>query len=218
MNFDKERERGSSVFTRTPFEEESCSRKPLCEHSNLSIVEIARYRSRSNNSNYKTISIEFSNKLRIRSGKSFSPVSADCTVNQTSETTQLSFNRSVKFAGETARATKIQAPIFFSFSFLFFKSDVVKERFTRGPFTSCHWRTSVLPKSSFSPSCCKVYFSFTDGKLRWTRTKDDRSRAYFSYVRELLIYSRTSTFFAPNIFFDLPKTNRNERYIIRLTL
>lgn len=116
---ERERERGSSVFTRTPFEEESCSRKPLCEHSNLSIVEIARYRSRSNNSNYKTISIEFSNKLRIRSGKSFSPVSADCTVNQTSETTQLSFNRSVKFAGETARATKIQAPIFFPFLFFF---------------------------------------------------------------------------------------------------
>lgn len=152
MNFDRERERKrkQSVFTRTPFEEESCSRKPLCEHSNLSIVEIARYRSRSNNSNYKTISIEFSNKLRIRSGKSFSPVSADCTVNQTSETTQLSFNRSVKFAGETTRATKIQAPIFFfssfpSFSFFFFKSDVVKESFTR--LHRPHWRTSVLPKS-----------------------------------------------------------------------
>ena len=115
---ERERKRKQSVFTRTPFEEESCSRKPLCEHSNLSIVEIARYRSRSNNSNYKTISIEFSNKLRIRSGKSFSPVSADCTVNQTSETTQLSFNRSVKFAGETTRATKIQAPIFFFLLFL----------------------------------------------------------------------------------------------------
>lgn len=121
----------------------------MCEHSNLSIVEIARYRSRSNNSNYKTISIEFSNKLRIRSGKSFSPVSADCTVNQTSETTQLCFNRSVKFAGETTRATKIQAPIFFFFFsflfFFFFKSDVVKESFTR--LHRPHWRTSVLPKS-----------------------------------------------------------------------
>lgn len=132
--------------------------------------------------------------------------------NEGNNTTELQPERKIR-RGNGA-SNKNSSTHFFSFSFLFFKSDVVKERFTRGPFTSCHWRTSVLPKSSFSPSCCKVYFSFTDGKLRWTRTKDDRSRAYFSYVREMLIYSRTSTFFAPNIFFDLQSNeNKSKRTI-----